>query len=638
MNSLQKILTSFQVKENLNPKIWEKSEDFYTMNSKVREKLLEISDIFIEYLKIDIVISDIIMTGSLSNYNWSDFSDVDLHIIVDFNQFPKEILPLYEDLFKLKKTLFNDSHDIKIYNYEVELYVQNEEESHFSSGVYSVLHDEWINEPQKEKVSIDKDLIKVKSKQWMGIIDNVIKNVQDEPIEEAKRIIEKYKDKLKKYRTCGLQKGGEYSDENLVFKVLRRNGYIQKLFDFENEFMDKKLSLKESEFEFRKELDKLGVEEKGNELTSGGNVSSDLLNITTDILRQFKKTNPFAKVTITSGNDTYHKKLPKSLHNLGKAIDVTVSPNLARKNFKNLLNDVKSRVSNFNFIDEYENPSSHATGGHFHLELRDGDGDVTQSNSILDKKISSAEKSTFLQGLKKLALSDKSYSNMKGKGSKIPYIVDVEYIQTGLQFLGYSLPKWGVDGLFGPETEKATKSFQKAYGLDETGVFDGESLKYLYVILMTKDFTDSDLSKIQKKSDFSDINVGNDNEFYEEILKGIGAPITDSNLKFLYAWRQAEGGKATNNPFNTTFNLKNDSGISNYNKVGVKNYSSPQYGVEATVKTLSNNRYSCIVNGLKNDIGADEISKCNDLKTWGTGEMVAKVLSGSKLSPPQIYA
>ncbi len=59
----------------------------------------------------------------------------------------------------------------------------------------------------------------------------IIENASDEPLDEAKKIISKYKDKLKKYRTCGLESGGEYSDENLVFKILRRNNYIQKLFD-----------------------------------------------------------------------------------------------------------------------------------------------------------------------------------------------------------------------------------------------------------------------------------------------------------------------------------------------------------------------------------------------------------------------
>ena len=80
----------------------------------------------------------------------------------------------------------------------------------------------------------------------MKLIDDVIENAKDEPLDIAVEMIDKYKDKIKKYRTAGLEKGGEMSDENLVFKVLRRNGYIQKLFDFKNDFIDKTLSMKES--------------------------------------------------------------------------------------------------------------------------------------------------------------------------------------------------------------------------------------------------------------------------------------------------------------------------------------------------------------------------------------------------------
>jgi hypothetical protein len=185
------------------------------------------------------------MTGSLANYNWSQYSDVDLHLIADFEQFSERELPLYEELFKLKKTLFNDKHDIKIYGYDVELYVQNDVEAHFSSGEYSVLFDEWKNKPKKEKVKIDTELIQNKAKHWMKIIDEVIDNSDDKSLESGVDSINKVKDKLKKYRTAGLEDGGEMSDENLVFKVLRRNGYIQKLFDFQNEYQDKKLSLKE---------------------------------------------------------------------------------------------------------------------------------------------------------------------------------------------------------------------------------------------------------------------------------------------------------------------------------------------------------------------------------------------------------
>jgi predicted nucleotidyltransferase len=255
MSNLASILSSFHLQDKLNPKIWvlpneramsDPKGQVETMKPKVRERLLQIAYEFIDFLGVDVVVSDVIMTGSLANYNWSKFSDVDLHIIIDFNQFSEKELPLYEELFRLKKTLFNDNHDITIFGYDVELYAQDENESHFSSGEYSVLFNEWITEPKKDKTEIDIDLIKKKSEQWMGQIDTLIENVKDEPLEVAIKLIDKYKDKIKKYRTAGLEKGGEMSDENLVFKVLRRNGYIQKLFDFKNEFIDKSLSLKET--------------------------------------------------------------------------------------------------------------------------------------------------------------------------------------------------------------------------------------------------------------------------------------------------------------------------------------------------------------------------------------------------------
>lgn len=246
MNNFQRILKSFNLQDNLNPKIWSDKNGDIKMSPKVRQTLLDISNEFIEYLNIDIIVSDIIMTGSLSNYNWSEFSDVDLHIVADFNQFPEDIVPLYEELFKLKKTLFNESHNIKVYGYDVELYVQNEEESHFSSGVYSVLHNEWVTKPKKENVKIDISLIKNKTKQWMDTIDSLVENIESTTLDEAKKIIERYKEKLKKYRTSGLEKKGEYSDENLVFKVLRRNGYLDKLWNYENDMVDKKLSIEDN--------------------------------------------------------------------------------------------------------------------------------------------------------------------------------------------------------------------------------------------------------------------------------------------------------------------------------------------------------------------------------------------------------
>lgn len=241
------ILSSFKQQETLNKDIWQNanSPSKSKMNPKVRERLLEIAYEYQEFLEVDVVVEDVHMTGSLSNYNWSEYSDVDLHLIVDFNQIPKDQLDLYQELFKMKKTLFNLQHNIKIYEYDVELYVQDSNEEHTSSGVYSVLHDEWIVEPKKEKFELDKKLLIQKVESWKEKIDNTIEDAKEESLEIANERLGKIKEKIKEYRTSGLKKGGEYSYENLVFKFLRRNGYIQKLFDFQIEKFDKELSLKE---------------------------------------------------------------------------------------------------------------------------------------------------------------------------------------------------------------------------------------------------------------------------------------------------------------------------------------------------------------------------------------------------------
>jgi len=239
------IIKSFEPQDELNPKIWEKGSKEPEMKPEVRERLLNIAYEFIDFVGIDMVISDIVLTGSLANYTWSKYSDFDLHVIINFLQFPENQRELYKELFNLKKIMFNQKYNIKIFGYEVELYLEDEAESHFSSGVYTLLFDEWATEPKKQDVSIDKKTIESKAKQWMRIIDGVLDNIQDEDIETAKELIEKYKEKLRRFRTCGLEKGGDYSSENLVFKILRRNGYLEKLRNAKEKLVQKKLSIDE---------------------------------------------------------------------------------------------------------------------------------------------------------------------------------------------------------------------------------------------------------------------------------------------------------------------------------------------------------------------------------------------------------
>jgi len=238
------IIKSFESQENLNPKIWEKEGKSYTMKPEVREKLLETANVFIDFLGVDVIVTDIIMIGSLVNYNWSKFSDIDLHIVVNYNQFPTNSQELYVEFFDLKKIIFNDRHNIKLFGYDVECFVQSETETTFSSGIYSVLYDMWVNKPKETNMkNIDFELLKEKANQWMRIIDGVVENIDDEDPDEIKRLVKKYKEKLKKFRNCGLEKGGEMSLENLVFKLLRRNGYIGKLYELPTDIIDKKLSM-----------------------------------------------------------------------------------------------------------------------------------------------------------------------------------------------------------------------------------------------------------------------------------------------------------------------------------------------------------------------------------------------------------
>lgn len=257
MSNDKKIINSFYLQDELNPDIWYFPKEKYMgdpngqkpkIKPEIRERLLKTAKLFVEYLDVDFFVHDVILIGSLVGYNWSEFSDFDLHILYDGNDFEKN-KKLYGELFRLKKTVFNASHDIRIKGFEVEVYAQDLEDKESSIGSYSVMNDEWIRFPKKESFSINEKTLKNKAQQWMDIIDGVLENAEDEDLEDAIKLVKKYKDKLRKYRTCGLKKEGEFSYENLVFKFLRRNGYISKLEDFKNKIADKKLSLEQENFE-----------------------------------------------------------------------------------------------------------------------------------------------------------------------------------------------------------------------------------------------------------------------------------------------------------------------------------------------------------------------------------------------------
>jgi len=249
MEKDKEIVKSFVPKDSLPKDIFDKKNDTFILKEDIREKLLQISNEFIEFIGIDFFIYDIILTGSLSNFNWSKYSDVDLHILVDYNEFDDDgtnsiaYHEIMKEFFDAKKQLWNKTTDITIKNYEVELYIQDVDEKHLSTGVYSILNNEWVVQPKKLESAFDLDDRKIlnKAEEYANQIDQLVD--YSENGEDVSDEVTNLKDKIKKFRQSGLDNGGEYSYENLTFKLLRRNGYIEKLMDIKTSIRNKKLSL-----------------------------------------------------------------------------------------------------------------------------------------------------------------------------------------------------------------------------------------------------------------------------------------------------------------------------------------------------------------------------------------------------------
>lgn len=231
----EKIIKSFRTKDSLCQKIFDDDK----MITDVRKQLLIISDDFIDSLGIDFFIHDVVLTGSLSNYNWSDYSDIDLHIIIDYEE-TNFNLDLLKEFFDAKKNVWNNNRNIRVKGFDVEIYVQDLNESHISSGVYSILNDKWLIEPTKETPKIDDRKILEKSEDFAKKIDQLfIKSKKTNVLGE----IDKLRKKIKRFRQSGLDSGGEFSYENLTFKLLKRNGYIEKMLGLKSKLTDKNLSL-----------------------------------------------------------------------------------------------------------------------------------------------------------------------------------------------------------------------------------------------------------------------------------------------------------------------------------------------------------------------------------------------------------
>ena len=218
--------------DTLNQDVWSGNE----LRVDVRYKLLEIAKRFVEYLDVpDFKLVDVILRGSLVNYNYTQYSDFDLHIVTDYAALDCDIT---EPFYMAKKKIWNDEHDITIKGHEVELYVEDRDEENVSAGTYSVLDNVWHKQPNYQQPDIDDRAVNSKARDLMTQINRAVRagSVED---------ITRLQDKIRNMRQSGLDAGGEFSTENLAFKIIRNKGYLTRLYKTKNSKFDQELSLDE---------------------------------------------------------------------------------------------------------------------------------------------------------------------------------------------------------------------------------------------------------------------------------------------------------------------------------------------------------------------------------------------------------
>lgn len=237
------VLNSFKVKKELQPKIWKDN----IINSRVRLRLLDIAEEFIDFINVPWVKpKDIILTGSLANYNWSKYSDFDVHILMDFKKVDERV-DFVKEYFDSKKTLWNEQHsNLKIYGFPVELYVQDINEEHKASGIFSLNQSKWIKEPERDdlvSIKLDRQTIKNKTLKYVKIIEKLISDFKNETdthkLEVISHKVKSTWDTLKRNRRESLKTGNELTIGNLIWKSLRRLGFLDKLFDLKAQAYDK---------------------------------------------------------------------------------------------------------------------------------------------------------------------------------------------------------------------------------------------------------------------------------------------------------------------------------------------------------------------------------------------------------------
>lgn len=220
--------------EQLNDDLFENGK----LKPDVKEALLKIANEFEKTLEMPIKPVDVYFTGSNANYNYNDKSDIDVHLVYDFEQLQDQALEnfneLIEDYLKAKKNAFNNEYEIKVKGKSVEVGCENLNTPLVSTGVYSLNQDNWIREPKKVNVNDNVD-----NRTFNAIVKIINKRLATQDAEAIKRLW----DNLRDMRKSSLAADGEFSAGNLIFKKLRNDGYLTRIRDAYKQAKGQELSL-----------------------------------------------------------------------------------------------------------------------------------------------------------------------------------------------------------------------------------------------------------------------------------------------------------------------------------------------------------------------------------------------------------
>ena len=228
-------------KQNLFPKFWKNGRSG-ALNPIVSRKLMEIADNIINSLNIDVEPKDVIITGSIVSYNWHEMSDIDLHILFDFNEI-NEDYDLVNKMLNETRINWNKKHNIKIAGKEVELYFQHAYEPHEANGIWSLTLEKWLAQPVLLNPELDLKTTEKKAECIAECVEHLYEMFSDKDFKGTYQFAIKLKNKIARMRKAGLSREGIYSPENLAFKMLRNSGYLEKLSSLKIEAYDKMMSV-----------------------------------------------------------------------------------------------------------------------------------------------------------------------------------------------------------------------------------------------------------------------------------------------------------------------------------------------------------------------------------------------------------